>query len=135
MNPQITSENAYDFLNRFFCFYDAVFNSISIKYDKNGQRDLNLSITARDSLASEEKQWIELIITIKDVRELTIREKCRTSLQVLLEGLRISWPEGCVALEFGGASEPPKTLGEFRDVDGYVIGREISYYIKNSDDT
>ena len=129
MNTQITSSNAGIFLDRYCNFYDSIFESIALKYT-NGQRDLRLAIKARDALACEDNHWVEVIVIIKGVRELTIREKPRTSMQVLLDGLHVHCFDDGVAVEFGGECDSPTTLEEYRNSDGYAIGREMEYYVE-----
>jgi len=37
--------------------------------------------------------------------------------------------EGQVAVEYSGAADPPRSLGELRESDAFVLGETLSYEV------
>ncbi len=124
MTTVIDQQNMEQFLARFNGFMDSVVRSISLWYGKDGSKNVEIRVSARDSQASDNEGWVCAVIRAGRVREMGVRESDRTSNQVLGDGLHMSMMGDLLALEFGGAVEAPESIEEYRESDAYVIAAE-----------
>ena len=112
-------------LARFFGFSDGVVRWIGLRYQDDGSRDVELTLTCRDAESTENEGWVSVRILVRNVEEFTVREQTNTTLQVLSEGLHLQAIDGSVAVEFGGALESPQTKSDLRKSDGFITGKEV----------
>lgn len=121
----ITRDDFERVLARFYGFSDSVIRSVLLEYGEDGKRIVSLEIACRDAESTANEGWVSVRIRMQNVQDFTVRESPQTTLQVLSDGLHIQPMGAGVAIEFGGATEPPQTKGELQKSDGYAIGSEI----------
>lgn len=115
-------------LSRFYRFYDGVIRSITLEYTGK-TRHAEIRVACRDSASTRTEGWVCVRVVVRDIREFSVRERYRTSLQVLSQGIQIRTFGDSVGIEFGGALEPPSTIEDLMLSDAFVVGSEIEFNV------
>lgn len=123
----ITKETLGAFLHRFYDLSDSVLRRLEHQYLPSGLRRTTVTISVQDREA--DIGWSNLVLTIDKVVEVTFRERRRVSNQVLSDGLRVSYFEDVLFLDFSPASDV-LTLEDIRASDFYVAGSVCSWLVQ-----
>lgn len=126
MKQFVKSSDFKQCLERFYEFADAEIRSITIRFDKDGTRSIDISVSARDSMAQESDDWVCITLSIDLVLEMAVQEHFHTTIQVLNQGIHISMFDGKVGIEFGGEVDSPETLAELRKSNAFAVGDTLS---------
>lgn len=118
------------FLTRFYGLSDSVVRSISLRYLDDGSRDLEISVSTRDSTTEENRGWVCVEVLMRGVLEMAIRERDGTTNQVLSDGIHLQQLDEYLGLEFGNAVAPLKSVADFRTSDAYAIGSEVFFEVR-----
>lgn len=116
-------------MERFYNFNDGIISAISLKYEENGSRHIEIHVLTRDSETLANDGWVSVRITVGNVSEFGVRESPRTSIQVLSQGIHVVRIGKQVGIEFGGAIDCPETFETLRSSDGYVIGQQADFQV------
>ena len=128
MKQRVKPNETAQFLGRFYSFCDSVIQSIQIQMSRNGTRELEVRLAARDSMVHEDEGWTSIAISLEDVCEMKVfDERQKASLQVISDGIHILNLDNGIGLEFGGAYEPPHSLEELRASQAYAVGKRIAF--------
>jgi hypothetical protein len=114
-------------LRRFYEFTDSVLRSISIRFDDDGTQRMDISISVRDAEAIDKHSWVCVVLFVDCISEMSVRDRPRTTIQVISDGIHIAMYDKQIGMEFGGAFEEPKNIEELRDSDVYVLGSTLSF--------
>lgn len=113
------------FLQRFYCFNDAVIRRVDIKY----RDSVSFIISAQDSKRPEDDRWVNVELVIDGVTEFHLNESGKESWQVLSEDLRIVEADGELIFDFGYFDKQPADLTAMRQSKYCVIGRSFSWTV------
>jgi hypothetical protein len=101
-----------------------------LKFDESGTKFVEMIVATRDSESDVNDGWVCVRIVVQDVYEFGVRESERTTIQVLSQGVHVLLEGNRVGVEFGGAVDRPASIESFHSSDGYVIGREVEFYVE-----
>lgn len=128
MKQRLKPNETAQFLGRFYGFCDTVIRSIQIQLSRNGTREIEIRLSARDSKLYENEDWTCVAISIEDVCEIKVFDERQTaSLQVISDGIHLLHLENGIGIEFGGAYAPPHSLEELRASQAYAVGKRLAF--------
>lgn len=127
MKQTVGASDISRLLARFHEFSDAVLRSIVVLFEDDGTRRMDISIATRDAETVENDGWVCVMLSVDGISEMSVRERARTSLQVISDGIHISMYDQEIGIEFGGAIEAPDTIENLRGSDVYVLGGTLSF--------
>lgn len=126
---RLTREEADPFLSRFYYFYDALLKQIEVIYEPDGERILIVSLGARDATENQVGGWVSVTMRFDNVIELNIREHPNQTLQVLSNGLHLSWFGPTLGVDFGSLVDIPKSLPELQTSECFAVCDSISWEV------
>jgi len=124
--PTVQPHTLAAFLDRFLTFNDAVLRRVEHQFLSSGTQRSVVTLSAQDRESA--KGWSNVVVTIEQVSELTLREG-KASCQVLSDGLVIKWFEGVTFLVFSANTPEPETLEQLRQSDFYIAGVSFSWEV------
>src|SRR5262245_41367115 len=118
-------DNSDEFLDRFYSFGDALLRHVEVDYRlrSNPHRKATIVLSCQDRQSSGNKGWINLSLHLEDVTEFQFAEPPQTTFVVISDYVHIAWFQDVAFLDFGGLTDEPKAIEDFRKSPVYVAAK------------
>ena len=127
----LVADHADEFLDRFYSFGDALLRHIEVDYRSrsNPQMKATIVLSCQDQQASRDNGWTNLSLYLEDVTEFQFAEPPQTTFVVISDYVRIGWFEDVAFLDFGGLTDEPKSIGDFRRSPVYIAAKVVKWEV------
>jgi hypothetical protein len=122
----LLSEHASEFVERFYSFGDALLNHVQIDFPSRSrpQAKAKIILSCQDRFVSTNEGWINLSLCLEEVTEFRFSE---LSTFVVIFELHLAWFENVAFLDFGGLTDEPTSVEEFRKSPVYVAAKIVKW--------